>query len=69
MLVYTDTTTTRYVDVSGNVRIWDTINAENVLKTETRVFSGRVNDLCWDHESKRIIAVGEGKDKYVYSPR
>lgn len=23
------------------------------------------NDISWDGESKRIIAVGEGKDKYV----
>ncbi|TPX34145.1 hypothetical protein SmJEL517_g03113 [Synchytrium microbalum] len=72
----TQTTVARYspsgfyiasADISGNVRIWDTINAENILKTETRVFGGRVNDLCWDHESKRIIAVGEGKDKFGHA--
>ncbi|TPX48017.1 hypothetical protein SeLEV6574_g02305 [Synchytrium endobioticum] len=54
-------------DVNGNVRVWDTINAENLLKTETRVFGGRVNDLCWDHESKRIIAVGDGKEKFGHA--
>lgn len=30
-------------------------------------FSGRVNDLAWDFESKRLIAVGEGKDKFGHS--
>eukprot|EP00842_Homolaphlyctis_polyrhiza_P005756 jgi/Hompol1/6181/HPOL_002220-RA len=49
-------------DVNGFVRIWDTTQAENILKTETRVFAGRINDLDWDFESKRIVAVGEGKD-------
>ncbi|KAJ1345334.1 hypothetical protein BSLG_000847 [Batrachochytrium salamandrivorans] len=52
-------------DVQGNVRIWDTTQAENILKIETKVFSGRVNDLDWDFESKRIIAVGEGKSRQV----
>jgi len=54
-------------DVHGNVRIWDTVNKENILKTETRVFAGRINDLDWDHESKRIIAVGDGKDKFGHA--
>ncbi|KAJ3290770.1 Structural maintenance of chromosomes protein 2 [Borealophlyctis nickersoniae] len=54
-------------DVQGNVRIWDTINAENILKTETKVFSGKVNDLAWDFESKRIVAVGEGKDRFGHA--
>ncbi|KAJ3172014.1 hypothetical protein HDU88_006826 [Geranomyces variabilis] len=54
-------------DVHGNVRIWDTVGGENILKTETKVFSGKVNDLAWDFESKRIIAVGEGKDKFGHA--
>ncbi|KAI8823957.1 WD40-repeat-containing domain protein [Fimicolochytrium jonesii] len=54
-------------DIQGNVRIWDTINAENIIKTETRVFAGKVNDLAWDFESKRIIAVGEGKDRFGHA--
>ncbi len=29
------------------------------------MFSGRVSDIAWDSESKRVIAVGEGKDKYL----
>ncbi|KAJ3110660.1 hypothetical protein HK100_002959 [Physocladia obscura] len=54
-------------DERGNIRIWDTINSENILKTETRALSGRVNDIAWDGESKRIIVVGEGKDKFAHA--
>ncbi|KAJ8323194.1 WD40 repeat-like protein [Batrachochytrium dendrobatidis] len=54
-------------DVQGNIRIWDTTQAENILKIETKVFSGRINDLDWDFESKRIIAVGEGKSKFGHA--
>lgn len=35
-----------------------------ILKNETNVFSGRINDLAWDGESKRIMAVGAGRDSY-----
>ncbi|KAI8918899.1 WD40-repeat-containing domain protein, partial [Entophlyctis helioformis] len=54
-------------DVQGNIRIWDTTQEENIIKTETKVFSGRVTDLDWDFESKRIIAVGEGKDRFGHA--
>jgi WD40 repeat protein len=50
--------------VAGNVRVWDTTNPEeNVLKLAIRPLGGRINDLAWDSESKRIIVGGEGKDK------
>ena len=40
------------IDVQGNVRVWDTTpGGENILKSETKAFSGRINDLDWDHES------------------
>ncbi|KAK2461222.1 hypothetical protein APHAL10511_006749 [Amanita phalloides] len=51
-------------DVSGTVRIWDTIGQDNVLKGEYKVISGPINDLAWDGESKRIIAVGNGREKF-----
>ncbi|KAJ3182926.1 WD repeat-containing protein 1 [Gaertneriomyces sp. JEL0708] len=54
-------------DVQGNIRIWDTVGSENIIKTETKAFSGKVNDLAWDFESKRIIAVGEGKDRFGHA--
>ena len=37
--------------------------AENGLKLETKQLGGRVNDLAWDGESKRLVVGGEGKDK------
>ncbi|WRT65714.1 uncharacterized protein IL334_002662 [Kwoniella shivajii] len=51
-------------DVAGNVRVWDVTNAENNLKLAIRPLSGKINDLAWDGESKRIIVGGEGKDKF-----
>jgi hypothetical protein len=37
------------------------------LKNETKVISGRINDLAWDGESQRIIAVGDGKERYGHA--
>lgn len=51
-------------DVQGNVRIWDTVNEEHVLKAAHRPIAARINDLCWDSDSKRIICVGEGKERF-----
>jgi hypothetical protein len=52
-----------YIDVAGNVRIWDTVGEEQILKSEIKPISGRITDIAWDSESKRIIAVGEGKER------
>ena len=52
------------VDVAGKVRVWGAENEDMILKNETDVFSGRVNDIAWDGESKRIMAVGAGKGSY-----
>ncbi|KAF9586118.1 hypothetical protein BGW38_009478 [Lunasporangiospora selenospora] len=54
-------------DERGNVRIWDTVGDEQILKLETQVLSGKIKDLAWDGESKRIIAVGEGRDKFAHA--
>ncbi|RKP14313.1 WD repeat-containing protein-like protein 1 [Piptocephalis cylindrospora] len=51
-------------DTSGTVRVWDTVGEEHILKNEIKALSGRVNDLAWDSESQRIIAVGEGKTQF-----
>lgn len=51
-------------DVSGTVRIWDTTQAEHPLKIELRPLSGQVNDLAWSDDSKRIVVVGDGKEKF-----
>jgi len=51
-------------DVSGTLRIWDTVNKEHILKIELKILSGQILDLAWSDDSKRIVAVGEGKEKY-----
>ncbi|OCF43364.1 WD-repeat protein [Kwoniella heveanensis CBS 569] len=51
-------------DVAGNVRIWDVTQPDNNLKLGIRPLSGKISDLAWDGESKRIIVGGEGKDKF-----
>jgi hypothetical protein len=55
------------VDVTGSVRVWDAVGADMNLKTETKVISGRINDIAWDGESQRIIAVGDGKERYGHA--
>ncbi|KAJ7064698.1 WD40-repeat-containing domain protein [Mycena amicta] len=54
-------------DVFGTVRVWDTVGEDQVLKGEYKVISGRINDLEWDGESKRIIAVGDGREKFGHA--
>ncbi|KAF7316478.1 WD-REPEATS-REGION domain-containing protein [Mycena indigotica] len=54
-------------DVFGTVRVWDTVGEDNVLKGEFKVISGKINDLEWDGESKRIIAVGDGREKFGHA--
>lgn len=48
-------------DIAGNVRVWDIVGEENVLKIEKKVFAGSIKDLAWDAESTRIGAVGDGR--------
>ena len=50
-------------DVSGTVRVWDCVG-EGSTKGEYHIISGRINDLAWDGDSARIIAVGDGKEKF-----
>ncbi|KAF9113242.1 WD40 repeat-like protein [Mortierella sp. AM989] len=51
-------------DERGNVRMWDTVGDEQILKLESQAIGGKVNDIAWDGESKRIIAVGDGREKF-----
>lgn len=50
-------------DTSGKVRVWAFTNAEHTLKYECQALGGEVEDLAWDSESKRILAVGGGQSK------
>lgn len=54
-------------DASGTVKVWDTTGEDKILKGEYKVLGGRINDLDWDGDSKRIIAVGEGRDKFGHA--
>ncbi|EMC95779.1 hypothetical protein BAUCODRAFT_123075 [Baudoinia panamericana UAMH 10762] len=49
-------------DVTGTVRVWDSIGAETT-KGEYSIIAGRINDIAWDGDSQRIIAVGDGKER------
>jgi WD repeat-containing protein 1 (actin-interacting protein 1) len=55
------------IDVTGSVRVWDAVGPDMALKNETKVISGRINDLAWDGESQRIIAVGDGKERFGHA--
>lgn len=54
-------------DESGWVQIWDCSQPEMLMKSEFQVLAGKINDLVWDSESKRIIAVGHGSDKFGHA--
>ncbi|KAF3923363.1 Beta-TrCP [Orbilia brochopaga] len=51
-------------DEAGTVRVWDCAGEDMNTKGEYRIISGRINDIAWDSESKRIISVGDGKERY-----
>ncbi|KAJ5172345.1 hypothetical protein N7492_004938 [Penicillium capsulatum] len=50
-------------DATGTVRVWDCVG-EGITKGEYSIVNGRINDLAWDGDSQRIIAVGDGKQRY-----
>ncbi|KAI1875183.1 hypothetical protein JX265_004241 [Neoarthrinium moseri] len=50
-------------DVAGTVRVWDAVEAVNT-KGEYHIISGRINDIAWDGDSQRIIAVGDGRERF-----
>lgn len=51
-------------DQTGKIRIWDTIQKEHILKNEFQPFVGIVKDLAWSPDSQRIMAVGEGRERF-----
>ncbi len=52
-------------DSAGIVRVWDcSPNGSGLTKGEYAIISGRINDIAWDGDSQRIIAVGDGKQRY-----
>lgn len=51
-------------DQHGKVRIWDTTQKEHILKNEFQPFAGVIKDLAWSADSQRIVAVGEGRERF-----
>ena len=52
-------------DSTGIVRVWDcSPTGSGSTKGEYAIISGRINDLAWDGDSQRIIAVGDGKQRF-----
>ncbi|KAK2914767.1 hypothetical protein Q8A73_005361 [Channa argus] len=51
-------------DASGKIRIWDTTQKEHLLKYEYTPISGKVKDIAWTEDSKRIAVVGDGREKF-----
>ncbi|KAL1310979.1 hypothetical protein AAFC00_001199 [Neodothiora populina] len=50
-------------DVTGSVRVWDCVG-EGATRGEYHIIAGRINDIAWDGDSQRIIAVGDGKERF-----
>ncbi|XP_026024377.1 WD repeat-containing protein 1 [Astatotilapia calliptera] len=51
-------------DASGKIRIWDTTQKEHMLKYEYTPISGKVKDIAWTEDSKRLAVVGDGREKF-----
>ena len=43
--------------------MWDATEAVNT-KGEYSIISGRITDLAWDGDSQRVIAVGDGRERF-----
>lgn len=45
------------------MKVWDCVG-EGITKGDYSIIGGRINDLAWDGDSQRIIAVGNGKQRF-----
>lgn len=54
-------------DERGFVRVFDPSHPDQMIKSEFQILSGEIHDLAWDSESKRIVAVGNGKDRFGHA--
>lgn len=50
-----------YIDVRGNVIIWETEGKHAIKKQYEYVISGAIKDISWTGDNQRIAVVGEGK--------
>lgn len=57
-------------DESGKVIVWGwskddkTGIVETNIKSEFQVLAGRITDISWDFEGRRLCVVGEGRDRF-----
>ncbi|KAN0053272.1 hypothetical protein ACTA71_009721 [Dictyostelium dimigraforme] len=51
-------------DVHGNLRIWDTLQKEHILKATYKVLNGAILDIAWTSDNQRLIVVGDGKERF-----
>lgn len=59
-------------DESGQVKIWDTAVVaqegnefeQPYIKSEFQILAGPIKSIAWDADNSRVIAVGQGKDKF-----
>lgn len=52
------------LDVSGKVRIWDTVNKTHILKNEFQPIGGPIKDISWSPDNQRMVVVGEGRERF-----
>ncbi|XP_067657965.1 actin-interacting protein 1-like [Haliotis asinina] len=51
-------------DITGKIRIWDAVNKTHILKNEFQLLSGKIKDLDWSEDSKRIVIAGASANKF-----
>lgn len=58
-------------DDRGNLKIWDALVTDQsdpfqqpIIKSEFQVLAGPIKSIAWDADGQRIIAVGQGKEKF-----
>ncbi|KAF4125793.1 WD40 repeat [Geosmithia morbida] len=51
-------------DASGILHVWEPDNIDSTSRKEYQIIAGRLNDVAWDGESQRVIAVGDGREQF-----
>ncbi|KAI1109001.1 WD40-repeat-containing domain protein [Nemania sp. NC0429] len=54
-------------DVTGLVRVWASTKDGIKRKDEWPAFSGRINDIAFASDGDRVIAVGDGREKFGHA--
>ncbi|KAI1438404.1 WD40 repeat-like protein [Xylaria sp. CBS 124048] len=54
-------------DVTGLVRVWASTKDGIKNKDEWPAFSGRINDIAFASDGDRVIAVGDGREKFGHA--